>query len=71
MSSVQDLPKPRLLFMLGGLALVVELVVFENSLGLLQAPIFTSLFSDILKGILLLLSVVSISAGIYLRYKTA
>ncbi|WP_276253236.1 hypothetical protein [Halomontanus rarus] len=71
MSSIQNARRGRLLIGLGGLALVVQLIVFQNSLGIVENPGVSGMLRDILSGVLLLVAVIFLVGGVYLRQRSS
>ncbi|PCR90428.1 hypothetical protein CP557_07755 [Natrinema ejinorense] len=69
MNDTQNRSGEQLLIGVGGLALVIQLVVFQNSLGIVSNPGVSGTLGDIVSGGLLLVAVVCLAGGVYLRQR--
>ena len=69
MNQIQSTNNGRLLLTLGGFALVIHLVVFQNSLGIVADPGVSGLSENILSGGLLVMAVVCFVGGLYLTQR--
>ncbi|SER36721.1 hypothetical protein SAMN04489841_3647 [Natrinema salaciae] len=69
MSDTQNRRRERVLIRVGGLAFVIQLIVFQNSLGVMSSPGVSGTLRDILSGGLLLVAVVCLVGGVYLRQR--
>ncbi len=67
MNHIQDVSSGRLVTGIGGLALVVQLIVFESSFGIVTDPGVSGVFRDVLSGGLLLVALVCLLGSVYLR----
>ncbi len=62
---------PHLLMSIGGLALVIQSVVFEGAFGLVTNPGVSGGLQDVLNGGLLFVSTVCSFSGVYLQIRTS
>lgn len=69
MSGTWDVRTERILTAIGSLALVFQLIVFQNSLGIVEDPGVSGTLRDVLSGGLLLLAAGCLTGGLYLRWK--
>lgn len=69
MSNIRNVSNTRLLIVLGGSALVIQLLMFQNSFGIVENPGVSGLLRDVLSGGLLLVAVVCLVGGLYLRQR--
>lgn len=69
MNHIRNIINGRLLLKLGGLALVIQLIVFQNSLGILADPGVSGLSENVLSGGLLFIAVVCLVGGLYLSQR--
>lgn len=69
MSSTRDIHTERLLTAIGSLALVVQLIVFQNSLGIVENPGVSGALRDVLSVGLLFLAVACLAGALYIRWK--
>ncbi len=59
----------RLLIPIGGLALVVQSIVFEGTFEIVEGPGVSGSIRDVLSGGLLLVATVCLFTGVYLRLR--
>ncbi|KDE56624.1 hypothetical protein EL22_25935 [Halostagnicola sp. A56] len=57
------------LISIGGVALVAQLVIFQNSLGVVEDPGVTGITEDVLSAGLLLVATVCLAVGVFLRLR--
>ncbi|ADQ65765.1 hypothetical protein ELS19_14615 [Halogeometricum borinquense] len=67
MNTIQDGSRARLLRVIGGLALVVQSIVFESTFGIVTDPGVSGILRDVLSGGLLLVASVCLLVGVYFR----
>ncbi|QCQ76342.1 hypothetical protein E6P09_14070 [Haloferax mediterranei ATCC 33500] len=69
MSRIQNVSNARLLTVLGGSALVIQLLVFQNSFGIVENTGVSGLLRDVLSGGLLFVAVGCLVGRLYLRHR--
>lgn len=69
MSTDQGVRNLRLLISVGGLALVIQSVVFQGTFGIVENPGVSGALRDVLSGGLLLVATIFLFSGVYLRLR--
>jgi acid phosphatase family membrane protein YuiD len=71
MSGIRAVHTERILTVIGSLALVFQLIVFQDSLGVVKSPGVSGTLRDVLSGGLLLVAVCCLAGGLYVRWKNS
>ncbi|WP_082230777.1 hypothetical protein [Haloprofundus marisrubri] len=66
MSTSTGASNSQLFIAIGGLALVLQSVVFESTFGIVESPGVSGVLRDVLSGGLLLVATVCLLGGVYL-----
>ncbi|WP_083893841.1 hypothetical protein [Halovivax asiaticus] len=69
MSADQNERNLRLLLSIGGLALVIQSVVFQGTFGIVESPGVSGVLRNVLSGGLLLVATIFLFSGVYLRLR--